>query len=200
MLGIFSHRFHRSTQIVWVRRFSHRFHGIHRNSCGGYSPTDFTDLHRLFGCVESPTDCTDLHRLFGCLQGGALVSSAPTELRWCTSCYVGALETSAPPEVSSFCVNLCNLWEAPLCKKFCADPCNLWEAFCCCGGKDTSATIFRSLTICVDPCNLWENHSARSSVKSAYSVGGSTVCLVGALETSAPPEIEICGRIVAKVV
>ena len=146
----FSHRFHRSTQIVWVRRFSHRLHGstqivwvrrishrihrIHRNSCGGYSPTDFTDLHRLFGC----------------LQGGALVSSAPTELRWCTSCYVGALETSAPPEVSSICVNLCNLWEAPLCKKFCADPCNLWEALCCCGGKDTSATIFRSLTICVN--------------------------------------------------
>ena len=91
----FSHRFHRSTQIVWVRRFSHRFHRIHRNSCWGYSPTDFTDLHRLFGCedsptdftdlhrlfgcVDSPTDFTDLHRLFGCLQGGALVSSAPTE-------------------------------------------------------------------------------------------------------------------------
>ena len=139
-----------------MRRISHRFHGIHRNSCWGYSPTDFTDLHRLFGCVDSPTDFTDLHRLFGCLQGGALVSSAPTELRWCTSCYVGALETSAPPEVSSFCVNLCNLWEAPLCKKFCADPCNLWEALCCCGGKDTSATIFRTLTICVNLCNLWE--------------------------------------------
>ena len=50
--------------------------------------------------------------------GGALVSSAPTKLycsiscyvgvhlatlvyhllRWCTTCYVGALETSAPPE------------------------------------------------------------------------------------------------------
>ena len=146
----------RSTQIVWVRRFSHRIHRIHRNSCGGYSPTDFTDLHRLFGCVDSPTDFTDLHRLFGCLQGGALVSSAPTELRWCTSCYVGALETSAPPEVSSFCVNLCNLWEAPLSKKFCVNLCNLWEALCCCGGKDTSATIFRSLTIC----------------KSVQSVGG----------------------------
>ena len=90
-------------QIVWVRRCSHRFHRIHRNSCGGYSPTDFTDLHRLFGC----------------LQGGALVSSAPTELRWCTSCYVGALVSSAPPEVSSICVNLCNLWEKILSQKFC---------------------------------------------------------------------------------
>ena len=46
-------------QIVWVRRFSHRIHRIHRNSCGGYSPTDFTDLHRLFGCVDSPTDFTE---------------------------------------------------------------------------------------------------------------------------------------------
>ena len=35
-------------------------------------------------------------------------------------------------------------------------PCNLWEALCCCGGKDTSATIFRTQTICVDLCNLWE--------------------------------------------
>ena len=43
--------------------FSHRFHRIHRTSCRVYSPTDFTDLHRWLGC----------------LQGGALVSSAPTE-------------------------------------------------------------------------------------------------------------------------
>ena len=53
----------------------------------------------------SPTDFTDLHRLFGCLQGGALVSSAPTKQYRYTSCYVGALETSAPPEVSSICVD-----------------------------------------------------------------------------------------------
>ena len=59
LLGMFSHRFHGSAQIVWVRRFSHRFHGIHRNSCWGYSPTDFTDLHRLFGCEDSPTESTE---------------------------------------------------------------------------------------------------------------------------------------------
>ena len=46
-------------QIVWVRRFSHRIHRIHRNSCWGHSPTDFTDLHRLFGCVDSPTESTE---------------------------------------------------------------------------------------------------------------------------------------------
>ena len=64
--------------------------------------------------VYSPTDCTDFHRC--CFQGGALVSSAPTRsvvallallmyflLCWCTSCSVGALETSAPPERTYLC-------------------------------------------------------------------------------------------------
>ena len=59
LLGRFSHRFHRSTQMVRVRRFSHRFHRIHRNSCWGDSPTDFTDQHRWLGCVYSPTDFTE---------------------------------------------------------------------------------------------------------------------------------------------
>ena len=70
--------------------FSHRLHRLTQNC-----------LLRIFS--------HRFHRFtqkLGCLQGGALVSSAPTELRWCTSCYVGALETSAPPEVSSICVNL----------------------------------------------------------------------------------------------
>ena len=35
-------------------------------------------------------------------------------------------------------------------------PCNLWKSLCCCGGKDTSATIFRTQRICVNLCNLWE--------------------------------------------
>ena len=42
----FSHRFHRSTQNFLLRMFSHRLHGIHRNSCWVEPPTDFTDLHR----------------------------------------------------------------------------------------------------------------------------------------------------------
>ena len=81
LLGIFSHRFHRSAQIVWVRRFSHRLHGIHRNSCWGYSPTDFTDLHRLFGCfkgvhlsqVHQPSKkCTNVARLGVCQNSQAV--------------------------------------------------------------------------------------------------------------------------------
>jgi hypothetical protein len=44
-----------------------------------------------------------VHFLVGwCTLGGAAVSAAPTELLvlsldWCTFCFVGALETSAPP-------------------------------------------------------------------------------------------------------
>ena len=34
--------------------------------------------------------------------------------------------------------------------------CNLWESLCSCGGKDTSATIFRTQTICANLWNLWE--------------------------------------------
>ena len=43
-------------------------------------------------------------------------------LCWCTSCSgkrQSRAETSAPPEVSSFCVNPCNLWEKILSQKFC---------------------------------------------------------------------------------
>ena len=110
------------------QRVSHRIRRSHRSLCWEYSPTDFTDLHRWLGCgrfshrfhrihrtscwVYSPTDFTDLHRWLGCLQGGALVSSAPTKK--CTNqevhqprstptehmnavCFVGAAETAAPP-------------------------------------------------------------------------------------------------------
>ena len=121
LLNIFSHRFHRFTQIVWVpsrgctclrsalplarARSAPTKQEVHQPSKidilprNPQNPQNF--LLRMFS--------HRLHRFtqkLGCLQGGALVSSAPTELRWCTSCYVGALETSAPPEVSSICVNL----------------------------------------------------------------------------------------------
>ena len=32
---------------------SHRIRRIHRTFCMGWSPTDFTDLHRWLGCVDS---------------------------------------------------------------------------------------------------------------------------------------------------
>ena len=65
---MFSHRFHRFTQIVRVRSVSHRIHRIHRSMVQKNptdftllrcSPTDFTDLHRLSGCVVFPTEFTE---------------------------------------------------------------------------------------------------------------------------------------------
>ena len=112
LLRLFSHRFHRSTQIVWVRRFSHRLHG---------STQIVWVPSRGCTCLKCTNRATLVHLL----------------LCWCTSCSgkrQSRAETSAPPEVSSFCVNLCNLW----------------EAFCLLRRPETSATIFRTLTICVN--------------------------------------------------
>ena len=94
---------------------SHRIRRTHRTVCWGWSPTDFTDLHRWLGCVDSPTEFADL-----LISGGALVSARlcrlpeqevhqPSKqwsshrfhrstqklliLGWCTSCSVGALLT-----------------------------------------------------------------------------------------------------------
>ena len=70
---------------------SHRTRRIHRTVCWGWSPTDFTDLHRWLGCEDSsggilasaaakclpqislcwgcsPTDFTDRHRWLGCVD------------------------------------------------------------------------------------------------------------------------------------
>ena len=80
--------------------------------CLGRINNGFIGLNGFVGCVNNR-----IERIL--FSGGALVSSAPTELRWCTSCYVGALETSAPPEVSSICVNPCNLWENISSRRFC---------------------------------------------------------------------------------
>ena len=108
---------------------------------------------------------------------------------WCTSCLVGALETSAPPwrhpnhlcrsvnSVGEYTLQevlwiLCNLWENNLSKKFCE--------FCEICGRTISARssvnsvksvggtlmlrrqgylryYLRTLTICVNLWNLWEN-------------------------------------------
>jgi len=134
-------------QIVWVRRFSHRIHRIHRNSCWGYSPTDCTDLHRLFGCVDAPTDFTEftetlagdilpqISRIYtDCLGAKSLPQISRNSLLMSG----GALETSAPPEVSSFCVNPCNLWEKILSQKFCE-----FSVFC---GRPSPARV--SVQIC----------------------------------------------------
>lgn len=96
-------------QIVWVRRFSHRIHRIHRNSCWGYSPTDCTDLHRLFGCVDSPTDFTEFTEQTG---RGCSPTDFTDSHRWCV---FGVLCVLRVPwdllRPQWICENLCNLWE-----------------------------------------------------------------------------------------
>ena len=70
LLGMTSHRLHRFTQMVWVRKILPQ---ISQNS-----------QNLLLGITS--------HRLHRSTQM-LLISG------WCTSCLVGALETSAPPEV-----------------------------------------------------------------------------------------------------
>ena len=96
--------------------------------------------------------------------------------RGCTCLKCTNRARSAPPKISSICVDLCNLW----------------YALCCCGGKDTSATIFRSLTICVDLCNLWEVLPSRSSVNSVQSVGGSLFAWLVHLRQVHPLKLHLC--------
>ena len=131
LLRIFSHRFHRSAQNFLLNIFSHRFHRFTQKlGClqGGAlvssAPTKQT-VHQpskidiLPRNPQNPQNCLlsvfphRFHRLTQivwvpsrgctCLKCTNQARSAPTEQYRYTSCYVGALETSAPPEVSRFC-------------------------------------------------------------------------------------------------
>ncbi len=117
------------------------------------SPTDFTEFTELLAeCIlpQISQICTDgfaeyilpqisqnsqnfLLRIFSHrFHRSAQMVRVPS--RGCTCLKCTNREEVHQPKISSICVDLCNLW----------------YALCCCGGKDTSATIFRSLTICVD--------------------------------------------------
>ena len=103
LLRIFSHRFHRFTQNFLLRMFSHRFHRFTQKlGClqGGALVSarlcrlPEQEVHQLSKIdilprnPQNPQNCLlrvfshRLHRFtqkLGCLQGGALVSSAPTK-------------------------------------------------------------------------------------------------------------------------
>ena len=102
-----------------------------QNLLAVYSPTDCTDLHRTFLlyvlprnsrntqnllAVCSPTECTEYtepsccmfsHGLHGfsqmLLSRGCTCLKCTNPFCCCTSCSVGALETSAPPERTYLC-------------------------------------------------------------------------------------------------
>ena len=111
LLSVFSHRLHRFTQklgclqggaLVSARLCRLPEQEVHQPNKIDILPRNPQNPQNFLLSVFSHR----LHRFtqkLGCLQGGALVSSAPTKQYRYTSCYVGALETSAPPEVSRFC-------------------------------------------------------------------------------------------------
>ena len=101
-----SHRLHRSTQMVWVRKIlpqiaqnsqnlllgitSHRFHRF----------TQMVRLRKILPQIAQIYTEAANFRGCTCLRSAlplARTRSAPTEQYRYTPCYVGALETSAPP-------------------------------------------------------------------------------------------------------
>ena len=115
---VFSHRFH-----CLLRIFSHRFHG-------------FTQK-------------------LGCLQGGALVSARLCRLPEQEVHQLSKIDILPrnPQNPQNFLLSVFSHRFHRFTQKL---GCLQGGALCCCGGKDTSATIFRTLTICVNLCNLWE--------------------------------------------
>ena len=104
-----SHRFHRFTQMVRLRKIVAEV---------SLPPQQQSASHRLHRLTQNFLLRMFFHRLHGFTQmlltsGGALVSSAPTEQYRYTSCYVGALETSAPPDISSEFCEICGRIFAP---------------------------------------------------------------------------------------
>ena len=91
-------------------------------------PTDFTDAHRWLGCVGFSYG---IHSKLGCVRDCVGTAGCHTLLQ-------------------NFCVDLCHLWEALLCKKILCVPCVLWEnTVCFVGAAETAAPPPLSL-------HLWE--------------------------------------------
>ena len=80
---MFSHRFHGSTQIVWVRKIVAEVSGLRSSKV---PPTDFTDLHRTacWGC--SPTEYAEFTELLAedVLPQIAQIYTEAANFRGCT--------------------------------------------------------------------------------------------------------------------
>jgi hypothetical protein len=95
-------------QIVWVRRFSHRFHRIHRNSCWGYSPTDFTEFTEAAAGDILPQIsqiCTDCLGAFK----GVHLSQVHQHSKRCTNIARGAPTEQEVHQPSKKCTNVARL-------------------------------------------------------------------------------------------
>ena len=112
---IFSHRLHRFSQNLLAvysptefteytepscRIFSHRLHRFSQNLLAVYSPTEFTEYTEPSCSMFSH----GLHRFSQMLLSrGCTCLKCTNPFCCCTSCSVGALETSAPPERTYLC-------------------------------------------------------------------------------------------------
>ena len=122
LIALFSHRIHRTHRTFCYKNLcksvksvgdylSRRSCGF-REFCGRLSQQKVLCIPRILWEIFSAEDSVGSVNSVGAHPGGAAVSAAPTEqtvrlLGWCTSCSVGALETSAPPESTLRICEIC---------------------------------------------------------------------------------------------
>ena len=103
-------------------------------------------LTEISGVEEPPTDFTDAHRWLGCVRDCVGTAGCHTLLHLCKSVLsvgvplLALLVQQRLLHPLNFCVDLCHLWEALLCKKILCVPCVLWEnTVCFVGAAETAA-------------------------------------------------------------
>ena len=149
LLRLFSHGIHGFAQMAWLRKSSHRIHGIHRSFVASVLPRICTDglvasvlprnsrNSQKFGCVSPPTDFTDLHRWLGCVCSPTEFTEFTEVLLRLFSHGIHGIHRSLGVLLAAWvwqdaipsyiCVNPCYLWETLLCKKVLCVPWVLWE-------------------------------------------------------------------------
>ena len=120
-------------------------------------PTESTEHTEASGGEEPPTDFTDAHRWLGCVRFCGFYG----KIVWCLRGY----GRDAIPSYN------CTYWGAKILRVLC----NPWENI-------------SVRNICAHLCHLWEDISARGVCGFCEFCGRiCAVCLVGAVETTAPP-------------
>ena len=203
---LFSHGFHRFTQILRVRCSPTEFTEFGSVGMAGmpYPPTSvricaicgrlfsarsFCEFRAFCGNIFSPTDFTDLHRYLGC---AVLPQNSQNPQNLSAWVWQGC-------HTLLICAHPCHLWEFFLCKRFCVFGAFRGSFFTACsvGAAETAAPLGWQRGygrdaipsyICAHPCHLWESFLCkRFCVFGAFRGSFFTACSVGAAETAAPP-------------
>ena len=124
LIALFSHRIHRTHRTFCYKNlcksvksvgvFLSRKFCVFCEFCGSFSQQKVLCIPRILWEIFSAEGSVGSVNSVGAHPGGAAVSAAPTEqtvrlLGWCTSCSVGALETSAPPESPLRICEICEI-------------------------------------------------------------------------------------------